>query len=105
MNYTAQDLDRLLQAPHVEESAVLCVYWEKGDDTEIFQKDSERMSSLFRRLNYPRVEEFSLKETNSAELLERAIWRRLDTLQSPQAVFILYYSGHGEKDKKGRWVA
>lgn len=105
MAYTPQDVNRLIQEQKIVETRVLFVHWATGDHVEAFREDSKRLISLFRRLNYPSVQQYAIPEKNSMAGLEKEIWKHLQALQGARSVFVLYYGGHGEKGGKGRWVA
>jgi hypothetical protein len=105
MNYTTDHVNKHIQAPHAEESAVLCVHWATGDDEKVFRNDARRMEELFRRLNYQQIKILELRAEDSGDQLEKEIQAQLSAFRSHQAQFILYYSGHGEQGGKGRWVS
>lgn len=105
MSYTSNEINRLIEKHDEADTRVLCTCWGTGDHVDAFREDSRSLQHLFSRLNYPYVAEYAIPRTDSETSLEREIWKQLETLQTSQSVFILYYGGHGEKGGRGRWVA
>ena len=103
--YTSDDINRIIQGHSDVETKVLCVYWSVGDNVDSFRTDCQNLKNLFLRLNYASVGEYAIPGTDSQSELEREIWSHLHAFQQAQAVFILYYAGHGERGGRGRWVA